>query len=65
MVNTIRPGVTNTDFYKKLGKDIEQRVGLIPLRRAMEPEELAKFIFYLCTENTFITNEIITVSGGE
>ncbi len=65
LVNTIRPGVTNTDFYKKLGKDIEQRVGLIPLKRAMEPEELAKFIFYLCTENTFITNEIITVSGGE
>ncbi len=65
LVNSIRPGVTNTDFYKKLGKNIEERIGLIPLKRAMEPDELAKFIFYMCTENTFITNEIITIAGGE
>ena len=64
-MNTIRPGVTNTDFYKKLGKDISERIGLIPLNRAMEPIELAKFIFFMCTNNTFITNEVITIAGGE
>ena len=65
LVNTIRPGITNTDFVKNLGKDIKKRIELIPLKRAMEPVELAKFIFYMCTENTFITNEIITIAGGE
>ena len=65
LVNTIRPGVTNTDFINKLGKDIKKRIELIPLNRAMEPVELAKFIFYMCTQNTFITNEIITIAGGE
>ena len=65
LVNTIRPGITNTDFVKNLGKDIKKRIELIPLKRAMEPVELAKFIFYMCTQNTFITNEIITIAGGE
>jgi len=65
LVNSIRPGVTNTDFYKKLGKNIDQRINLIPLKRAMEPDELAKYIFFMCTENTYITNEIITIAGGE
>ncbi len=65
LVNTIRPGVTNTDFYQNLGKNIRERIELIPLKRAMEPSELAKFIFYMCTSNTFITNEIITIAGGE
>ena len=65
LFNSIRPGVTNTNFYKKLGKNIKERMNLIPLKRAMEPDELAKFIFYMCTENTFITNEIITIAGGE
>ena len=65
LVNTIRPGITNTAFYKTLGKDIKKRIELIPLNRAMESFELAKFIFYMCTQNTFITNEIITIAGGE
>ena len=65
LVNSIRPGVTNTEFYNKLGKDISKRVELIPLKRSMEAEELAKFIYFMCSENTFITNEIITIAGGE
>ena len=65
LVNSIRPGVINTEFYKTLGKDISKRIELIPLKRAMEPSELANYIYFLCTENTFITNEIITISGGE
>jgi len=65
LVNSIRPGVTNTNFYTKLGKNINDRISLIPLKRSMEPDELAKFIYYICTENTFITNEIITIAGGE
>jgi 3-oxoacyl-[acyl-carrier protein] reductase len=65
LVNSIRPGVTNTEFYKTLGKDISKRIELIPLNRAMEPSELANYIYFMCIENTFITNEIITISGGE
>ena len=49
LVNAIRPGVTNTDFYKTLGKDIRKRIEQIPLKRAMEPIEIAKFIIQIGT----------------
>ena len=65
LVNTIRPGVTDTEFYKKLGIDIKKRIELIPLKRAAQPQEIVNLIYFLCNENTFITNEIITISGGE
>lgn len=66
LVNTIRPGVIDTDFHKKSCKDINKRIQLIPLKRMGKPEEIARMIFYLASDqNEFITNEIITVAGGE
>tara|TARA_Y100000816_G_C26014806_1_gene530675 strand:+ start:329 stop:1045 length:717 start_codon:yes stop_codon:yes gene_type:complete len=65
LVNTIRPGITDTDFYKKTGKDIKDRVKLIPLARAAEPDEMANAIYYFASENTYITGQIIPISGGE
>lgn len=65
LVNTVRPGVTNTDFHKRTGKNLKIRKSLIPLKRMAQPKEIAHSIHFLCSNNTFITNEILTVAGGE
>lgn len=65
LVNTVRPGVTDTKFIYRIPKNLEDRKKLIPLKRFAEPMEVADLIFYLCAKNTFITSEILTISGGE
>ena len=66
LVNTIRPGVIDTDFHKKFPKDMERRIGQIPLKKMGQPDDIADIAYYLGSEkNSFITNEIITISGGE
>jgi NAD(P)-dependent dehydrogenase (short-subunit alcohol dehydrogenase family) len=65
LVNAVRPGVTDTEFHAKMGKNMEQRKQLIPLKRLAKPEEIAKFIYFLCAENTYITSETLAIAGGE
>jgi len=64
--NTIRPGVIDTDFHNSTLKDMKQRVSLIPLQRMGHPTDIASVAYMLGSEdNNFITNETITVAGGE
>jgi 3-oxoacyl-[acyl-carrier protein] reductase len=65
LVNCLRVGVTDTEFHKKLGKNMEQRKQMIPLKRLAKPQEIAEFVYFLCAKNTFITAETIAVAGGE
>lgn len=66
LVNTIRPGVIDTSFHKKFPKNLKKRIALIPLKRMGEPSDVADLAYYLGSEmNKFITNETITISGGE
>jgi len=66
LVNTIRPGVIDTDFYKKFPKNMKKRIGLIPLKRMGTTQDIADMAYYLGSEeNKFITNDVITISGGE
>jgi 3-oxoacyl-[acyl-carrier protein] reductase len=66
LVNTIRPGVIDTDFHKRFPKDMKKRIELIPLKKMGSPDDVAGIVYYLGSDkNNFITNEIIAVSGGE
>jgi len=65
LVNTLRPGVTDSGQHKKIGKDLNNRVKLIPMKRAARPNEIAEMIYFLAVKNTFISGEIISVTGGE
>jgi len=67
LVNAVRPGVTDTPLHKKTGrKDLTKRRNLIPLKRLARPEEISNVVMFLAGEkNTFITNSIIDVAGGE
>lgn len=68
LVNSIRPGVVDTDFHSRHtpNKDMEKRVELIPLKRMGEPEEIAAMVGLLAGKyGDFITGEIISVAGGD
>ena len=65
-VNTIRAGIIDTNIQKIFPKDIEQRIGLIPLRRMGQTQDIADMTFYLGSDkNNYITNETMTIAGGE
>lgn len=66
LVNTVRLGVIDTDFHRKFPKDMKKRIEMIPVKKMGDPKDAAEMIYYLGSgSNNFITNEIITIAGGE
>ena len=67
LINVLKIGVTNTKIHKKiLNKNIKKRINLIPINRMAEPVEIANYIEFLLSEkNSYITGEVVTISGGE
>ena len=66
LYNTIRIGVTDTKFHKKIKKkSLQKRIKLIPLKKMATTLDIARYIAYLIFENNFITNEVINITGGE
>jgi 3-oxoacyl-[acyl-carrier protein] reductase len=67
LVNTVCPGFTLTELTKKnnAATEIQQISDKIPLKRMAKPEEIAEFIFFLCSDNnTYITGQKICIDGG-
>ncbi len=62
-VNAVAPGFIKTDMTEEINeKDYKS---LIPLNRFGEPEEVASLVDFLASENaSYITGEVITISGG-
>lgn len=67
LVNCIRAGVIDTPFHEKFHKpDFEERLRLIPVGRAGRPDDVAGAALFLCSEaGSYITGQIISVTGGE
>lgn len=65
--NVLRVGVTNSKIHKKIkNKNLKSRINLVPMKRAANTDEIADMVYYLASDkNTFITNENITIAGGE
>ena len=62
-VNAIAPGEIDTAI---LSPGTEKIVETIPLRRLGLPEEVAKAIYYLCTEqSSYVTGAELHINGGE
>ena len=65
-VNTLRPGLIDTNIHKVFPKNLEERIQLIPLKRMGQTQDIADMVFYLGSDkNNYITNETITIAGGE
>ncbi len=70
-VNLLCPGITVTPMHERLrgviGDDIYDK-GILPtvhLQRAGKPEEMAKAILFLCSdESSYISGSTLTVDGG-
>jgi NAD(P)-dependent dehydrogenase (short-subunit alcohol dehydrogenase family) len=66
-VNGVRPGFINTEIHASGGQpDRLQRVrAAIPMQRGGEPEEVARAILWLASEEaSYCTGAILDVSGG-
>ncbi|MDA9476833.1 oxidoreductase [Bradyrhizobium sp. CCBAU 65884] len=63
-VNAIAPGEIRTDM---LSPDTEARlVPTIPLRRVGTPDEVAKVIFFLCSDAaSYVTGAEVPINGGQ
>ena len=65
--NVLGVGVTNSKIHKKIkNKNLKSKINLVPMKRAANTDEIADMVYYLASDkNTFITNENITIAGGE
>jgi 3-oxoacyl-[acyl-carrier protein] reductase len=65
-VNAVAPGFIDTDLTGALPEDIQKGLkDLIPLGRIGEPEEIAKAVAYLASDDAaYITGHVLTLDGG-
>ncbi len=65
-VNAIAPGFIETDMTAKLPDRVkEEYIKSIPLKRFGKPEDIAKVVKFLLSDDAdYITGETINVSGG-
>jgi len=66
-VNAVRPGVIHTDIHASGGEPgrVDRVKGSVPMKRGGDPEEVARAILWLCSdEASYSTGTFIDVSGG-
>ncbi len=68
-INTIAPGVTETEGTRSagiIGSDYEKQIiAITPLGRIGQPEDIAKVAVFLASDDaSWVTGERITVAGG-
>jgi len=67
LVNAVCPGYVETDLTRQNNspEELSRIAETIPLRRLAQPEEIARFVAFLCSEeNTYITGQTLAVDGG-
>lgn len=67
-VNTVLPGAVDTEMYRGMNDTAESQAfvtGLHALKRAARPEELARSVLYLASDDSsFVTGTASLVDGG-
>ncbi len=65
-VNAIAPGYMKTEMTDAVPRDVmEAIIAQIPVRRLGRPEEIARTVLFLASDDAgFITGETISVNGG-
>lgn len=63
-VNGIAPGFVNSNWQCSFGDLQALARSSVPLARVGQPEDYAELIVYLCEGASYITGEVIPISGG-
>jgi 3-oxoacyl-[acyl-carrier protein] reductase len=62
-VNVVAPGLIDTEMIK--GAPVDRIKDIIPMARIGRPEEVAKVVRFLCSDDaSYITGQVISVNGG-
>jgi 3-oxoacyl-[acyl-carrier protein] reductase len=67
LVNAVAPGYIATEltFTNNTPEDIRGIEGRIPAGRLGQPDEIARVVRFLCSEdNTYLTGQVLIVDGG-
>ena len=67
LVNAVAPGFVNTEmtYQNNTLEQINALTKNIPIKRIAEPEEIAKFVYFLASEqNSYIVGQTIFIDGG-
>jgi len=65
-VNTVAPGFIDTDMTRELSEEQREALtGQIPLGRLGQPEDIARAVAFLASDEAgYITGETLHVNGG-
>jgi 3-oxoacyl-[acyl-carrier protein] reductase len=62
-VNVVAPGLVDTEMIKDI--PLKNIKSLIPMARIGQPEEIARVVRFLCSDDaSYITGQVIAVNGG-
>jgi len=61
-VNAVAPGLIESEMTKDL--DLKTIKKDIPLKRVGKPDEVAECVFFLADKASYVTGEVINISGG-
>lgn len=62
-VNVVAPGLIDTEMIK--GAPVDKIKEIIPMSRIGRPEEVAKVVRFLCSDDaSYITGQVLSVNGG-
>jgi len=61
-VNAVAPGLVESEMTKEL--DLKEMKKSIPLRRIGKPDDVAECVFFLGDKASYVTGEVINISGG-
>ena len=64
-VNVVAPGPIETDMLSSMPLDKDTIKNMIPMARVGKPEEVARVIRFLCSDDaSYMTGQVISINGG-